>query len=83
MEKTKNITLTIILSLATTITTIALWAGGLSKQQEINTENIKCLSVDLTKEISERKNTNTEILVTLAKIETDTSYIKEMVSSKE
>jgi cell division protein FtsB len=82
MEKTKHITLTIILSLATTITTIALWAGSVSTQQEVNTQRIESLQIALDKEKDERKDENTRIFVELAEIKTGVNYIKEYIDKE-
>jgi len=78
MDK-KHITITVIISILTTVATIALWAGGVSNQQNINTENISCLQSELKNEITERKDENTQILVELTEIKTGVLYIKENI----
>jgi hypothetical protein len=75
--------ITILISILTTIATIALWAGGVSTQQEINTQNISSLQSDLKKEVEERKSQNTEILVKLAEIDTNVLYIKKAVDKEQ
>lgn len=75
----KEITITVLLSIATTVTTIALWAGGTSTQQRINTENIASLQNDLKDETNERKTENTQVMVKLAEISTNVLYIKEII----
>ena len=80
MDK-KHVT-TIVISILTTIATIALWAGGVSTQQVINTQDISTLKGDLKKEVEERKSQNTEILVKLAEIDTNVIYIRKALDKE-
>ena len=80
MDK-KHVT-TIVISILTTISTIALWAGGVSTQQVINTQDISSLKGDLKKEVEERKSQNTEILVKLAEIDTNVIYIRKALDKE-
>lgn len=80
MDK-KHVT-TIVISILTTIATIALWAGGVSTQQVINTQDISSLKGDLKKEVEERKSQNTVILVKLAEIDTNVLYIRKAVDKE-
>lgn len=80
MDK-KHVT-TIVISILTTIATIALWAGGVSTQQVINTQDISGLKSDLKKEVEERKSQNTVILVKLAEIDTNVLYIRKAVDKE-
>ncbi len=80
MDK-KHVT-TIVISILTTIATIALWAGGVSTQQVINTQDISTLKGYLKKEVEERKSQNTEILVKLAEIDTNVIYIRKALDKE-
>ena len=79
----KHITITVIISILTTVATIALWAGGVSNQQDVNTKDIENLKASLECEVVERKDENTEILVKLAEINTNIIYIKKAIDEKE
>lgn len=78
MDK-KHITLTVLITILTTVATIALWAGGVSKQQDINTKNIAILQDGLANEITERKDQNTAIFIKLSEIDTTTKFIKQYI----
>lgn len=75
----KQITITVIITILTTVATVALWAGGLSRQQDINTKNIECLQENLNNEIIERKDEHTNVMIKLTEIDTNVLYIKEYI----